>query len=698
MKIIENFRHHEHERGKKTYYNLEHINQKTYCEILSILCLALIASICVAHGQLGSSYNSSSAVGISLNSTNVSFSDLGYISTVPEEIILLPEQLSDSVLICVGAIFNNSDPIFIVNNTTMSGNKITIELYSMISKDSKKNLTTEYVWDQIDRLQTGNYTVEVIDATSKKLIANQSFKVLPVGRLIDLPELNGILETFKGNLSDNSTLIPFTSALSPPGISKYTKFWINSTDDLILGINLTSKLADINNINLSIGLSDNLTEDMVHIDPTYCKKDNFSANVSQVFHFQLKTENIKYGAYNLTYVLNYSVNGENKTAFGSIPIGIYETQIKWSGNSTIMSLTSPFNDTFTEECRNWTNYSSIGEGWLPMDTTYTMNFSEFSLTEHSPMPHILAAALGGAALDAGLDLAGQVFLENKKIDFRNNADNAVDWSSVGKEAVISGVISGAIAAVPVVAAYGKLTAESLKNGGKLSNTYKYKSIGNLWDSGKKMEAVKRYIPWAHKQLRAAIKWSSHLDKYDRYLTVVNNRPMRVIASNLFGDDTGTAIITTVSFPIYAFMDSDKDGVSNIEELISNSNPFDTYSAPSGKIDTSIILLFDASGSMGENNKIDNAKTAAKNALYTLSAGDEAALIVFYDCNTIVVEQPFTTDWSSFASKIDSIEPNDKTPLYVSIEFANEYMKQNARGSDQRIVVLTDGLETCGGSA
>jgi hypothetical protein len=112
---------------------------------------------------------------------------------------------------------------------------------------------------------------------------------------------------------------------------------------------------------------------------------------------------------------------------------------------------------------------------------------------------------------------------------------------------------------------------------------------------------------------------------------------------------------------------------------------------------SIILLFDASSSMADNNKIDNAKTAAKNFLNNqVQAGDEVALIVFYDCSSIVVEVPFTTDKLALISKIDAIEPNSATPIYAAMAFAKEYMAENAHGATKKIIQFTDGEETCGG--
>ncbi|MDD1752264.1 MAG: tetratricopeptide repeat protein [Methanotrichaceae archaeon] len=124
---------------------------------------------------------------------------------------------------------------------------------------------------------------------------------------------------------------------------------------------------------------------------------------------------------------------------------------------------------------------------------------------------------------------------------------------------------------------------------------------------------------------------------------------------------------------------------------------------------STILLFDASDSMGNvsnsmgnassststNRKIDNAKTAVETFIAGLDPDkDEAALIVFYDCGKIVTEQPFTTKLSALSSKIKMIKPTGYTPLSAAIGYAMDYMNQSTDGSKKKIILFTDGEETC----
>jgi len=130
--------------------------------------------------------------------------------------------------------------------------------------------------------------------------------------------------------------------------------------------------------------------------------------------------------------------------------------------------------------------------------------------------------------------------------------------------------------------------------------------------------------------------------------------------------------------------------------------FISYPVKGEPITDSVILIIDASSSMEEYNedgtafKIDDAKVAAKGALDGLGGSTEVALIVFYDCDEIILENPFTTDLGDVRAKIENIEVHGYTPLADSIEMAISYMDNNSAGSEGAIIILTDGGETCKG--
>ncbi len=111
---------------------------------------------------------------------------------------------------------------------------------------------------------------------------------------------------------------------------------------------------------------------------------------------------------------------------------------------------------------------------------------------------------------------------------------------------------------------------------------------------------------------------------------------------------------------------------------------------------SVVILFDASGSMGDNGKIDAAKSAARNVLAQVTPSTEVALIVFYGCGDIQIEHPFTTDFTAMQETIKQIQPSNDTPLADSILFAKRYIRDNASTGSARLVILSDGEETCGG--
>ena len=124
--------------------------------------------------------------------------------------------------------------------------------------------------------------------------------------------------------------------------------------------------------------------------------------------------------------------------------------------------------------------------------------------------------------------------------------------------------------------------------------------------------------------------------------------------------------------------------------------------------SSLLLLIDASGSMGDpvgagnpQVKIDAAKRAATDALSRAAGGGsvEVAVLAFSgDCqNPVPRYQDFTRDVGRLTRFIDSLQPGGGTPMADALLFANRYMESNgsARASDRMIMLLADGQNDCG---
>jgi Ca-activated chloride channel homolog len=102
------------------------------------------------------------------------------------------------------------------------------------------------------------------------------------------------------------------------------------------------------------------------------------------------------------------------------------------------------------------------------------------------------------------------------------------------------------------------------------------------------------------------------------------------------------------------------------------------------------LVMDVSGSMGDNGKIDSARTAATAFLDTLGPRDSAAVISF--SNEVKVVQGYTSDRAALKSAIASLQPGGDTSLYDAINQTAQL--QGALPQRRKVLlVLSDGADT-----
>ena len=135
---------------------------------------------------------------------------------------------------------------------------------------------------------------------------------------------------------------------------------------------------------------------------------------------------------------------------------------------------------------------------------------------------------------------------------------------------------------------------------------------------------------------------------------------------------------------------------------------DAFRQPARPVSSSLLLLIDASGSMGDpvgagnpHVKIEAAKRAATDALSRAAGGGsvEVAVLAFSgNCeNPVPQYQDFTRDVGRLARFIDSLQPGGGTPMADALLFANRYLQSNgsAGASDRMIMLLADGQNDCG---
>jgi hypothetical protein len=120
--------------------------------------------------------------------------------------------------------------------------------------------------------------------------------------------------------------------------------------------------------------------------------------------------------------------------------------------------------------------------------------------------------------------------------------------------------------------------------------------------------------------------------------------------------------------------------------------------PPDLLERSTVFVIDASGSMA-GSKLASAKAAVRQALSGYlgrSNTEEWALFVFFDCGMCNLLQGFTQDPAKITSKL-TFGAAGSTPIAYSLGIASDYLFNSARGKKGRIILLTDGGESCSGT-
>ena len=115
--------------------------------------------------------------------------------------------------------------------------------------------------------------------------------------------------------------------------------------------------------------------------------------------------------------------------------------------------------------------------------------------------------------------------------------------------------------------------------------------------------------------------------------------------------------------------------------------------------TSILFLVDCSGSMQENNRMQKAIDATKSVINSkmFDPADEVALMAFYDCGAVQLIQPFTYNPSEIENGLQRLRPSGGTPLCAAMIAGSHYLESTSRNVFRKMIILTDGEETCNGN-
>src|SRR3954452_1188789 len=112
----------------------------------------------------------------------------------------------------------------------------------------------------------------------------------------------------------------------------------------------------------------------------------------------------------------------------------------------------------------------------------------------------------------------------------------------------------------------------------------------------------------------------------------------------------------------------------------------------------VLLVLDNSGSMGDENKLEQAKSGLRGFFSNAAPQDRIGLMVFSTRARVLVPlAPFGSNRSRLRSAVDQITPDADTALFQATAASVDLVKKRSDTSRiNAVVLLTDGQDTAGG--
>ncbi len=136
-------------------------------------------------------------------------------------------------------------------------------------------------------------------------------------------------------------------------------------------------------------------------------------------------------------------------------------------------------------------------------------------------------------------------------------------------------------------------------------------------------------------------------------------------------------------------------ISKAKAVASGAPP----AAANSNIDRVLLLVIDASGSMGNNSKMQHAKSAAVQTAQSLGPNVAAGLVSYSGgCGGFRMVHDFSTDKAGLVQAIQGLSPGGGTPMAPAVGFAQSQLEAFAQSvgvSNGQLILLSDGQNDCG---